>query len=66
MNMPDYGRAFSTLRDGCPDEWAAYTHHPFVMGLGDGSLPRTAFLHSLVQDYVFLVHFARAWSLGVV
>lgn len=66
MSMPDYGRAFSTLRDGCPDEWAAYTHHPFVMGLGDGSLPRSSFLHYLVQDYVFLVHFARAWSLGVV
>jgi thiaminase/transcriptional activator TenA len=34
--------------------------------LGDGSLPRPSFLHYLVQDYVFLVHFARAWSLAVV
>ena len=66
MSAPAYGRVFAALQDGCPDEWAAYTHHPFVAGLGDGTLPRASFLHYLVQDYVFLVHFARAWSLGVV
>ncbi len=65
-SVPDYGRAFSALRVGCPNTWAAYTHHPFVQGLGDGTLPPASFLHYLVQDYVFLVHFARAWSLGVV
>ncbi len=48
-----------------PDIGRNYTHHPFVEGLRNGSLPRSAFLHYLVQDYVFLVHFARAWSLGV-
>jgi thiaminase/transcriptional activator TenA len=36
-----------------------------VEGLGDGSLPRSAFLHYLRQDYVFLIHFARAWALAV-
>lgn len=66
MSAPDYGRVFAVLRQGCPTTWAAYTHHPFVMGLGDGTLPRAAFLHYLIQDYVFLVHFARAWSLAVV
>ncbi len=66
MTAPDYGRAFARLRDGCPTAWAAYTRHDFVRGLGDGTLPQAAFLHYLVQDYVFLVHFARAWSLGVV
>lgn len=66
MSAPDYGRVFAAMRGGCPAEWAAYTQHPFVTGLGDGKLPRAAFLHYLVQDYVFLVHFARAWSLGVV
>lgn len=66
MTTPDYGRVFSALRDGCPDEWQAYTRHAFVEGLGDGSLPAASFEHYLVQDYVFLVHFARAWSLGVI
>ncbi len=32
----------------------------------DGTLPREAFLHYLRQDYVFLIHFARAWVLAVV
>ncbi len=61
-----YGETFSLWRAGCPEPWQAYTHHDFVEGLRDGSLPRAAFLHYLVQDYVFLVHFARAWSLAVV
>lgn len=32
----------------------------------DGSLPREAFLHYLRQDYVFLIHFSRAWALAIV
>ncbi|SDX34112.1 thiaminase II [Litoreibacter albidus] len=66
MSAPEYGRVFAKLREGCPTPWAAYTQHAFVEGLRDGTLPRASFLHYLVQDYVFLVHFARAWSLGVV
>lgn len=62
----DYGSAvFAAWRRAAPD-WQAYTRHAFVQGLGDGSLPRPAFLHYLVQDYVFLRHFARAWALAVV
>ena len=60
-----YGTTHSAWRAACPD-WQAFTRHAFVAGLGDGSLPRAAFLGYLVQDYVFLVHFARAWALGVV
>ena len=63
--MMGYGVAFTAWRDEAFD-WNAYTHHAFVEGLKDGTLPRTAFLHYLVQDYVFLVHFSRAWALGVV
>lgn len=63
---PNYGRVFAELRQGCPREWAAYTQHDFVEGLRDGTLPQKNFLHYLIQDYVFLIHFARAWSLGVV
>ena len=66
MTASPYGATFALLRAGCPEPWRAYTHHPFVQGLGDGTLPQASFLHYLVQDYVFLVHFARAWSLGVV
>ncbi|GGX64005.1 aminopyrimidine aminohydrolase [Tateyamaria omphalii] len=61
-----YGHTFAAWRNGCPDPWHAYTHHSFVEGLRTGALPRSAYLHYLIQDYVFLVHFSRAWSLGVV
>jgi thiaminase/transcriptional activator TenA len=63
---PDYGKTFALWREGAAASWHHYTHHAFVEGLGDGSLPRAAFLHYLIQDYVFLVHFSRAWSLAVV
>ena len=61
-----YGAAFSKWRGQCPDIWASYTRHPFVTGFGDGTLPRAAFLTYLQQDYVFLIHFSRAWALAVV
>lgn len=63
---PDYGRSFALWRASCPAPWAAYTRHPFVEGLGDGTLPRAAFLTYLRQDYLYLIHYARAWSLAVV
>lgn len=61
-----YGTAFPLMRDAAPEEWRDYTRHAFVQGLGDGTLPREAFLHYLKQDYVFLIHFARAWALAIV
>ncbi|AUH66597.1 TenA family protein [Paracoccus zhejiangensis] len=66
MTAPDYGRSFALWRADCAPQWAAYTRHAFVEGLKDGSLPRAAFLTYLRQDYLFLIHFSRAWSLAVV
>lgn len=43
--------------------WRAFTHHAFVARLQDGSLPPVCFRHYLIQDYRFLIHFARAWAL---
>jgi len=63
--MTDYGKAFTLWRAAAP-EWQAYTHHAFVEGLRQGDLPRAHFLHYLRQDYVFLIHFARAWALAAV
>ena len=45
--------------------WHAYTRHEFVLSLARGDLPEAAFRHYLVQDYLFLLHFARAWGLAV-
>ena len=51
------------LRAACADEWRAFTHHPFVAGMADATLPEAAFRTYLIQDYRFLVHFARAHAL---
>lgn len=64
--MSDYGTAFPLLREQAGVAWRDYTRHAFVEGLKDGTLPRAAFLHYLRQDYVFLIHFSRAWALAVV
>ena len=66
MTNPGYGKIFAKLRETCPQVWHDYTHHPFVEGLKDGSLPNESFLHYLKQDYVFLMHFSRAWALAIV
>lgn len=64
MTAPDYGKAFALCREVAGQAWQDYTCHAFVQGLGDGTLPRPAFLHYLRQDYVFLIHFSRAWALA--
>lgn len=55
---------FSRLRAACAEEWRAYTEHEFVRLLADGSLPEESFRHYLVQDYLFLTQFARAYALA--
>ncbi|WP_298851281.1 thiaminase II [uncultured Ruegeria sp.] len=64
--MSDYGKAFTLMRDAAQGPWRDYTRHAFVEGMKDGTLPHKAFLHYLRQDYVFLIHFSRAWALAVV
>jgi thiaminase/transcriptional activator TenA len=46
-------------------DWPAYVEHAFVRQLGQGSLPEACFRHYLGQDYLFLIHFARAYALAV-
>lgn len=56
---------FDRLKTACAEDWRDYVEHRFVAGLADGSLPEAAFRHYLVQDYLFLIHFSRAWALAV-
>lgn len=55
---------FDDLRTAVCPEWEAYTRHDFVEQLGAGTLPLSAFQDYLVQDYLFLIQFARATALG--
>ena len=58
-------RLYDQLKDACPTEWEEYTRHNFVRGIADGSLQLEAFRFYLVQDFLFLKHFARAYALAV-
>ena len=56
---------FQQLKAAAHAEWVAYTEHPFTNAMADGTLPQAAFRHYLVQDYLFLIEFARAYALSL-
>ena len=56
---------FERLKAQASAEWRAYTEHPFANALADGTLAEAAFRTYLVQDYLFLIEFARAYALAV-
>ena len=58
-------RFFDKLKAAASDEWRAYAEHPFTDAMADSSLPEAAFRRYLVQDYLFLIEFARAYALAV-
>ena len=60
-----YGATFPLLRAAAGPHWTDYTEHAFVEGLGDGTLPHASFLRYLVQDYLYLIQYSRAWALAV-
>ena len=52
------------LREASIARWDAYCWHPFVQGLAEGTLPLACFQRYLVQDWLFLIQFARAKALA--
>lgn len=62
----EYGHTFNAWKAGSSNTWRDYTRHAFVEGLSDGTLRQSAFLSYLVQDYIFLRHFSRAWAMAIV
>ncbi len=53
------------LRERGASTWDKEKAHPFVTGIGDGTLPLDNFRYYMRQDYVFLIDFCRAISLAV-
>ncbi|KAI9846499.1 MAG: hypothetical protein M1837_003919 [Sclerophora amabilis] len=46
------------------DAWKQHTEHEFVQRIADAALPLEAFKFYLIQDYLYLVQFARANALA--
>src|SRR6516165_10230015 len=63
--MAEKPNLFPCLVEAAQETWRAYTRHQFVLLLASGDLPEKCFRRYLVQDYLFLVHFTRAWGLAI-
>jgi len=52
------------LRAVADPVWRAQLEHPFVRGIGDGSLDLEKFKHWVRQDYLFLIEYCRLFGLA--
>lgn len=52
------------LRAAAAATWEAQHAHPFVRGIGDGTLPLDRFRHFVRQDYLYLVDYGRLLALA--
>ena len=60
-----YGKIFNLLRENHKDNWLLYTKHEFINKLSNDTLKEEKFLNYLIQDYLFLIQFSKAWSLAI-
>jgi thiaminase/transcriptional activator TenA len=52
------------LRAEAASIWEAQHRHPFVVGIGDGTLDFDRFAFWIRQDYLFLIEYSRMLALG--
>lgn len=55
----------SRLLAAAEDIWAQYHAHPFVRGIGDGTLDLEKFRYYMIQDYVYLFDYAKVFAIGL-
>ncbi len=55
---------FARLQDAAAPIRRQILAHPFVRGLGDGSLPLDRFRYYMRQDYFFLIQYSRVLALA--
>ncbi len=54
------------LRKAADPVWKKCLEHPFVRGIGDGTLDVEKFRYFMLQDYLYLFDYAKVFALGVV
>ena len=59
-------RTTQRLYEAAHPIWEQCHDHPFVRGIGDGSLDLEKFRWFLLQDYLYLFDYARVFAYGVV
>lgn len=54
------------LHEAAASVWEKCLSHPFVTGIGDGTLDVEKFKYFMLQDYLYLFDYAKVFALGVV
>lgn len=54
------------LYDSAKEIWNSYYDHPFVKGIGTGELNIEKFRYYMIQDYLYLLEYAKIFALGVI
>lgn len=44
--------------------WNNYLQHPFVKGIGEGTVDEAKFIHYMKQDYLYLIEYSRVFAIG--
>jgi len=55
---------YDEMRSKANSLWEATFQHPFVMGIGNGTLARDHYEFFLKQDYIYLIDFSRVFALA--
>lgn len=59
-------KASERIYEAAAPIWERCYQHPFVQGLGDGTLPRERFAYFMVQDHKYLSMYAKVFALGLI
>lgn len=46
--------------------WEEYLKHPFIVEMGKGILDKDKFRNYLIQDYLYLIDYAKVYAIGLV
>lgn len=55
MRTSGYFVEYLLSREDVKPVWERFINHPFVMAMGDGTLPLSSFMGYIIQDYLYLV-----------
>ncbi|HHX95783.1 MAG TPA: thiaminase II [Clostridia bacterium] len=54
------------LYESTKEIWESYLTHPFIKGIENGSLDKEKFRFYMVQDYRYLLEYAKVFAFGVI
>ncbi|WP_158738271.1 thiaminase II [Alteribacillus sp. YIM 98480] len=52
------------LYDNVKPIWEKNHNHPFVQGMGDGTLDKEKFRYFMIQDYLYLIEYSKLFAIG--